>query len=109
MLMYMLNDAGEPELCEDYLAWALWFEDGEQRFVAEDCVSARDGRSKVRVSTMFIGIDTSLGSIKPPLLWETMVFGGAMHRFCERHGSLADAVDKHQKTVAAVKHLEGQQ
>lgn len=70
---YILDENGEPQKEDDTLKWAKWFEKGNR--VLEQTMI--DG---VKVSTVFLGIDHRIGEYgsykKPPILWETMIFGG---------------------------------
>lgn len=56
----------------------------------------RDG---VRVSTVFLGLDHSFGA-GPPVLWETMIFGGDHDEYQERYTSYEDAVEGHARACA---------
>jgi hypothetical protein len=62
-------DAKKPVECEDLLTWAKWFETANRHVAVEE----RDG---VRVSTVFLGHDHRFGGDGPPILFETMIFGG---------------------------------
>lgn len=64
---YILEGKNVVE-CDDIHKWASRYEKAD-RTVAK---SEKDG---VRVSTIFLGIDHSFGN-GPPLLFETMIFGG---------------------------------
>lgn len=55
---------------DDLMEWATWLESAD-RGVAEDRIG------EVRISTVFLGLDHNYGS-GPPLLFETMVFGGKL-------------------------------
>jgi hypothetical protein len=83
--MYILDAAGNPELCDDTQKWGRWFRDVANRTVAKDDVS-----DDVRVSTVFLGIDHSFDE-GVPVLWETMIFGGPHNDYQERYTSLDDA------------------
>lgn len=80
---YILNAAGEPEPCENLYAWGLWMETAD-RHVAD----ARFGA--VRVSTVFLALDHNFG-FGPPVLWESMVFGGPLDGETARYTTRADA------------------
>ena len=60
----------EPEPVHDVLAWGRWFETADRR-VALDRIGETD------ISTVFLGLDHQFGS-GPPLLFETLVFGGEL-------------------------------
>lgn len=88
---YILDDAGNPQSC-DLLTWARWFGDGKARKVVVD------ERDDVRISTVFLGLDHSFGG-GVPILWETMIFGGAHDEYQERYTSCADALAGHARAV----------
>jgi hypothetical protein len=55
----------------DLMTWAEWFEENlDARRVA------LDSREGVEVSTVFLGLDYNFAGIGPPILFETMIFGG---------------------------------
>ena len=60
---------------------------------------------KVRVSTVFLGIDHGfLGEGSRPVLWETMVFGrGWLREYQERYDSHDEAANRHERIVQAVR------
>ena len=69
----------------------------EGRFVDHTTV----GESEV--STVFLGLDHQFGK-GPPILWETMVFGGKHNHDQDRcSGSREQAEAMHQKMVNKVK------
>jgi hypothetical protein len=98
---YTLNEMGEPVAEPDLLTWARWFEaSGDRRIVRQEMV----GDS--RVSTVFLGLDHSFGygAGSLPVLWETMVFGGALDREGERcAGNREQAEAMHERMVEIVK------
>jgi hypothetical protein len=93
-MKYILNDNGDPVACEDPLTWAKWFETANRRVV-------RDELPGGSVSTVFLGLDHAFGG-GPPLLWETMVFGGEHDGYCDRYSTLDDALEGHRKAVDLV-------
>jgi hypothetical protein len=97
---YILNDAGEPEPCDDLLHWAAWFETADRR-VAQD-MDEGDGPNGVRVSTVFLGLDHNVTGHGPPVLWETLVFNGPMNGYMERYSSAAAARIGHQRICELV-------
>ena len=92
---YILNASGEPEPCPSLRTWAEWFEQEAHRRVADDIAG------RVRISTVFLGLDHAIGN-GPPLLYETMIFGGPHDEYQERYTSKADALTGHAKAVALV-------
>ncbi len=93
MRHYILDAAGEP-VPTDWLTWARWRDaNDDARGVA---VTQRDA---VLVSTVFLGMDHGWGA-GPPVLWETMIFGGDHHDYQERYTSRADALAGHRRACA---------
>jgi hypothetical protein len=93
MGQYVLDENGEPKLEPDILAWARWFEATPQRVVAKTATGRGD------VSTVFLGLDHRYQGEGPPVLWETMIFGGKHDQYQERYTSCAAAVEGHQRAV----------
>ena len=81
-------DGKKPIECEDLLTWAKWFETAN-RHVAQD---ERDG---VRVSTVFLGLDHRFGVDGPPILFETMIFGGPHDQDQDRYSTWEEAEAGH--------------
>jgi hypothetical protein len=94
MDLYILDQNGEPAACEDVIAWAAWWS-AANRQVAEDRIKG------VRISTVFLGIDHNLGD-GPPLLWETLVFGGALGGELKRYATREEALAGHAAMLARV-------
>lgn len=94
--LYVLDERGDPQRCEDLLAWANWMKK-HPRHVAEDYDG--DGDQRVRISTIFLGVSMNLfrDEDDPPLLWETMVFGGVLDRTIARYTSREAAIRGHQE------------
>jgi len=85
------------ELIEtDLMTWATFFEDINNRRVANDFIG------KVQVSTVFLGIDHNCGEGEP-LLFETMIFGGKRNEEQWRWHTWEEAERNHQKIVAEIK------
>lgn len=53
----------------------------------------------VRVSTVFLGIDHRFGGDGPPVLFETMIFGGPLDQYQRRCTSMAGARLMHSIAV----------
>lgn len=85
---------GEP-VAVPLMEWAQWFETAD-RHVANTMVG------DVRVSTVFLGLNHNFHS-GPPLLFETMVFGGKHDEYQERYSTLEGAMQGHERAVAMVK------
>ena len=77
----------------DLMAWARWLESRKDRHVADET------RDKVRVSTVFLGLDHQFGD-GPPLLFETMIFGGEHDQYQDRCSTWDEAEAMHAKACA---------
>lgn len=86
---YILD--GKKPKSVDLLEWARWFETAD-RIVAKTLING------VKVSTVFLGLDHSFGG-GPPLLFETMIFGGGHDDYCERFETWEQAEAGHQEAV----------
>jgi hypothetical protein len=100
MMHYVLSDSGEVQPCADVLTWAQWFETATNRIVAQDCDEG--SAPGVKVSTVFLGLDHNFSGGGPPLLWETMVFGGPDDGLTQRYASLATAQAGHRAVCQQV-------
>ena len=80
----------------DLMTWARWFEKAERRV-------DRTEIGEVFISTVFLGLDHSFGE-GPPLLFETMVFGGPLDQDMERYSTWDEAVAGHKAMVARVRN-----
>lgn len=83
----------------DARTWCEWFENaGEERFVAKTTVG------EAEVSTVFLGLDHqfSLSEDAPPVLFETMIFGGEHDGDIWRWHTWVEAEQMHQKVVDMV-------
>jgi hypothetical protein len=96
---YILDEKGEPVPCASLMEWAKWIEGGGSRRVAEDFVG------DVRVSTVFLGLDHSFVD-GPPVLWETMIFGGPHDEYQERYTSREAALAGHTAAVALARSAQ---
>lgn len=83
------------------MEWATWFEStfsptgavNNLRRVEETNIN-----DEVRVSTVFIWLDYAFGG--PPLIFETMIFGGKNDLYQVRYSTWDEAVEGHKKAVA---------
>lgn len=89
---YILNENREPVPVEDILEWAKWFEKADR-------VVRKTPTPNGEVSTVFLGIDHRFAGDGPPILWETMIFGGSHDQDQRRYTSEADAIRGHEQMV----------
>ena len=96
MTQYILSPEGEPIPCHDLMAWGTFMQNAE-RHVGDDHVG------EIHVSTVFLGLDHSFGSKNaPPVLWETMIFGGEHDQYQERYTSRDAALKGHATALTMV-------
>lgn len=76
------------------------FQDIAERRVAYDKIEG------VEVSTVFLGLDHGRGD-GPPLLFETMIFGGTHDGYQERYSSWAQAEEGHAEALALARAALG--
>jgi hypothetical protein len=60
----------------------------------------------VEVSTVWLGLDHSFGMHGPPIIYETMVFGGKLDETMDRYASWDAALAGHDQLAAAVRDAE---
>jgi hypothetical protein len=96
---YILNDKGSP-VPVGVIEWAKWF--GEHKNIRQETI----GRSWI--STIFLGLDYEPFRGGPPVLWETMVFGGKCNQEGDRcAGSKEQAEAMHEAMVKRVCKVSG--
>jgi hypothetical protein len=71
--------------------WAKLF--GDERHIGDTDVG------NVRISTVWLGIDYRF----PPLIFETMIFGGDLNEYQERYATEQEARAGHERAVELVK------
>ena len=101
---YILNEKGVPVLENDFDKWAEWNfmqEAKSNRIVKQEHFGTA---GEILVSTVFLGLDHNWRTNGPPILWETMVFGGKLDQEMDRcSGSREQAEAMHQRMVERVK------
>lgn len=84
----------------DLMKWAKWFERADRKVA----LTALGGG--VEVSTVFLGLNHNWGD-GPPLLFETMVFGGEHDSYQQYHSTWEEAEEGHKQVVEMVKGGSG--
>lgn len=92
---------GHKPVKTNLVKWAKWFENAERH------VAPTWNAVDVTVSTVFLGIDHQFVEGQPPLLFETMVFGGPLDGAQQRYTTWDEAREGHKKMVAKVKKSKG--
>jgi len=92
-MKYYVLYGQSPVECKDLLTWAKWVK------TANRCV-AHDEQDGVSVSTSFLGLDHCFDGGGPPVLFETMIFGGPHDRDLERYCTWEEAEAGHAEMCA---------
>lgn len=93
--LYILDGHEPLHFDGGLVAWTIWMAE-------HDTVVANDTIGDVRVSTVFIGMDQTLGRKPKPIVFETMIFGGEDH-YQVRCATWDEAVAEHAVALARVR------
>jgi len=96
---WYLNEDGEAEPWwddNDLLGWASWLETADRHIGFTELESGT-----VKVSTVFLGLNHSFGE-GPPVLFETMIFGGEHDELQTRYHTREAAEQGHEDIVNLV-------
>jgi hypothetical protein len=94
---------GQPIAEEDYFRLKYNQQDSDNPGAVSDY--ARIGLDEVgeaRVSTVWLGLNHEWMPGRPPLIFETMIFGGDYGDYCARYSTEAAAAAGHAAVVAAL-------
>src|SRR5262245_20975461 len=94
---YILDDDHQPIACEDLMVWGQWMETAHR-------VVEQTALPQGKISTVFLGLDHQFTN-GPPLLFETMVFGGPLDGEQNRYSTWDDAVRGHAHMVKLVEAI----
>lgn len=81
----------------DIMVWGRFFETTAGRIVAQDTIG------KIKISTVFLGIDHGWDDEGPPVLFETMIFGGEHDQEQWRYCTWEEAEAGHRKALRMVR------
>lgn len=87
----------------DIITWGQWFVHPDNRVVGYTQIT-----SECMVSTVFLGIDHRHYGAGPPVVFETMIFGGPLDQHQWRYTSYDDAHTGHQMAVSKAREALGQ-
>lgn len=94
---YILKD-GVPVEERDLVTWANWIENHQDEMVVN-----RQIFGEIEVSTVFLGLDYSLGQGDKKLLFETIVFGGQWTGQAQwRYSTRKEAENGHEAVVKTI-------
>jgi len=100
-LSHFILDEKNNVIPVELLVWAKWLEHaGEQRIVEQTNIGKK---GRISVLTVFLGLNHRLNNEGPPLLFETMVFGGEWDQETDRYSTWKEAENGHKKMVKKVK------
>lgn len=100
--LYVLDADNHVVEVHDFATWGRFMED-QRRHIGWTQIT-----SECHVSTVFIGIDHGLFRKGPPILFETMIFGGPLDEQQWRYASYDDAEIGHRMAVAKAREAIGQ-
>jgi len=87
MMDHYILDGHTPVAC-DMMTWARSFEKTDRRV-------AKTVKDEISVSTVFLGLNHQYDPSGPPLLFETMIFGGEHDEDCTRCSTWEEAEKMH--------------
>ena len=93
---YILDADGNPVPEPDTVKWGEWYSKAARHV-------AKTNIGKIFVSTVFLGLDHRIGGDGPPILWESLVFGGPLKDEGDRYASREAALAGHEAIVDLVK------
>lgn len=101
-LNYILDVNGEPVVEHDLLAWGRWMQVGN-RVVRRTRVLGATKAEDCEVSTVFLALNHNFSQSGPPVLWETMIFGGSLDGEQWRYTSRAEAITDHERIIESMR------
>lgn len=99
---WILDENNRPLEVADVFEWGRYFEH------ANRIVDYTEITTEIRVSAVFLGIDHRHLGAGPPILFETMIFGGPLDQGQWRYCSWDDAEAGHRTAVTKARKAVGQ-
>jgi hypothetical protein len=101
---YILDELHEPKAVswDEWCEWSKEIYESPDGFESKKRVAFTQIDGDCHVSTVFLGIDHSFMRQGPPVLFETMVFGGDLDQELERYYTWAEAEAGHAAMVARI-------
>jgi hypothetical protein len=101
---HYILDENDNTVEVDLLTWARWLEDcPHARIIGYTGIT-----SEIAVSTVFLGLDHRFFGEGPPILFETLIFGGPLDGEGARYCSHDDALTGHKMLVQRARKAAGQ-
>lgn len=79
----------------NFLEWAMWSVTAKRRVKSNKI-------GHIMVSTVFLGIDHNFSEEGPPILFETLVFGGPLDNKMDRYCTWEEAEKGHEEMLKKV-------
>ena len=98
MRHFCILDGKEPVPEPDLIKWAAWFQTADRSL-------ARTQSGDVTISTVFLGLDYNFTFDSPPVLFETMVFGGELDGETRRYSTWDKAIAGHGEMEICVEEV----
>jgi hypothetical protein len=94
LLFYILDEDKNVVATKDTLEWGRWFETHrEERIIKQTKVLG------IWISTVFLGLDHNFFLSGEPLVFETMIFGGALDQYQDRYSTLDQSIKGHRRAI----------
>lgn len=87
-----------PVVCEDIIKWSKWFEQTFKESVSKRILAQTSFHNGVKISTIFLAMDHNWSG-GPPILFETMIFGGHRDMYQVRYHTWDEAMEGHLEAV----------
>lgn len=100
MLAQYILVNGRPVIEPNIEKWAIWME------TADRGVALTSVGSDCSVSTVFLSLDHQVSWNGPPLLYETIIFGGLLDGQMLRYSTLDEAQQGHAAMVKRAQQVE---
>lgn len=98
--MYWILDDDHNPVPAGLMEWGRMYAEPNARIVEKTEFHVAGRAEPVEVSTVFLGIDHGFGMSGPPVLFETMVFGGKLDESQWRYSTWDEAAAGHKAVVA---------
>lgn len=98
MMKHWILEGHTPVITHSVEEWGRWFK-LSSRVVRQDIVRPKWYTPSVYVSTVFLGLDHNFWDDGPPILFETMIFGGLCDDYQRRYSTWDEAITGHRATL----------
>ena len=103
MNWYILDENKNPVRVANFQDFSEMFDNIEKRRVA-----FTDFGTHGSISTVFLGMDHAYGNNSPPVLFESMIFGGPYADTQERYCTYKEALEGHQRACQRMEQFISQ-